>query len=85
MVLLLVVQVLSPFLLLVIQFQALEHQAQRLSASLGVGKITDAELANGLLGFVREGLRFAFSRDEPGSDEPLFLGARLPFLRLVSK
>eukprot|EP00977_Amphora_coffeiformis_P014558 scaffold4097_cov166-Amphora_coffeaeformis.AAC.15 len=66
-------------------FQALEIQTHRLSNSLGVGKIKDSSLANGVLGFIREGIRFAFSRNEVGSDEPLFLGARLPFLRLLSK
>jgi hypothetical protein len=68
-----------------LQFQALQTQAQRLSASLGVGKLSDPILANALLGFVREGIRFAFSRDVPGSDEVLFLGARLPFLRILAK
>ena len=67
------------------QFQALENRTHRLSSSLGVGKIKDSSLANGVLGFIREGIRFAFSRSEIGSDEPLFLGARLPFLRLLSK
>lgn len=65
------------------QFEVLEHKAQRLSSSLGVGKISDQNLANALLGFVREGIRFAFSLHENQDD--LFLGARLPFLRILSK
>jgi len=39
----------------------------------------------GLLGFMREGVRFAFSTDDPGSEEDLPLGARLSFLSIMSK
>lgn len=38
-----------------------------------------------LLGFVMEGIRFAFSTDDPSCEEDLPLGARLPFLRILSK
>jgi hypothetical protein len=71
-------------LCLILKFGALESLAQRLASTLGVGKIKNADLKNGLLGFVREGIRFAFSLDSPNSEE-LFLGARLPFLRLLAK
>jgi len=67
------------------KFELIEHQAKRLSASLGVGKLSDKSLKPALLGFVREGVRFAFSTDDPSGEENLFLGARLPFLNLLSK
>jgi len=63
----------------------MQNQASRLSASLGVGKIKKKELSAALFGFVREGVRFAFSTDEPGSEEEAPLGCRLPFLSILSK
>jgi len=63
----------------------IENQAQRLSASLGVGKLSGRHLASALLGFVKEGVRFAFSTKEPGYEEELPLGAQLPFLRILTK
>lgn len=63
----------------------MQNQASRLSASLGVGKIKDKKLAAALFGFVREGVRFAFSIDDPRSDEDLPLGCRLAFLLILSK
>jgi hypothetical protein len=56
-----------------------------LSASLGVGKLSDKNLVPALLGFVREGVRFAFSTKEPGDEEELPLGSRLSFLLILSK
>lgn len=67
------------------KFDMIEQQAQRLSAFLGVGKLREKSLGPALLGFVREGARVAFSTDVPGYEEELPLGARLPFLRIVSK
>ena len=69
------------------QFELIQNQASRLSASLGVGKIRDKVLSPALLGFVQvqEGVRFAFSTEEAGSDEPLPLGCRLSFLHIISK
>jgi len=65
-------------------FQLMEQQASRLSQSLGVGKLSDAKLKNPILGFVREGVRYAFSTDIPGED-PLMPGGRLTFLLLLCK
>jgi cohesin complex subunit SA-1/2 len=56
-----------------------------LSASLGVGKLSDKNLVPALLGFVREGVRFSFSINEPGDEEDLPLGSRLTFLLILSK
>ena len=67
------------------QFEFIQNQATKLAASLGVAKIRDELLARALLGFVREGIRFAFSTEEEGSDEDLPLGCRLPFLRILNK
>ena len=68
------------------QFLDLEQQAWKLSQSLGVGKLSK-ELAPALLGFVQEGIRFAFSNtggDEDEEDE-WALGTRLSFLRILVK
>lgn len=64
---------------------AIQTQAGRLSASLGVGKIRDKNLVQGLFGFVQEGIRFAFSTEYVGSQEDLPLGARLTFLLILTK
>ena len=68
-----------------LQFALLEQRGQRLSATLGVGKITDKLIKGSILGFAREGVRFAFSTAVRGQEEELPLGTRLPFLRIVSK
>lgn len=65
-------------------FDLLVQQAGRLSQSLGVGKV-DALLEKPLLGFCREGIRYAFSTDVPGGEEPLLPGGRLTFLLLLGK
>jgi hypothetical protein len=49
--------------------------------TLGVGKLSDSKLAPSLLGFVRNGIKFAFSHD----DGELVLGSRLSFLCILSK
>ena len=67
------------------KFDALVTISARFASSLGVGKIRDKILNTALLGFVREGVRFAFSTDIKGSDEPLPLGCRLVFLSILSK
>ena len=68
------------------QFQALEHQAARLSQSLGVGRLSDPKLSPALLGFIREGIRFSFSNRDMGSDDQdLVLGCRLSFLYILAK
>ena len=67
------------------KFDSLVTMAARFASSLGVGKIRDKLLNPALLGFVREGVRFAFSTDVKGSDEPLPLGCRLVFLSILTK
>ena len=57
----------------------------RLSASLGVGTIKDKTLAPALVGFVREGIRFAFSTENEGIEDSVFPGERLTFLLPLSK
>jgi cohesin complex subunit SA-1/2 len=66
-------------------FDSLMNLAARLSSTLGVGKIRDKVLNTSILGFVVEGVRFAFSTNVSGSDEALPLGCRLPFLTVLSK
>jgi len=66
------------------QFGNLEFQASRFSASLGVGKLSDPNLESAIVGFIKEGIRFAFSRTDSGDDE-LLLGGRLSFLSIISK
>lgn len=66
------------------QFAALEQQAARFSSSLGVGKLEDST-KRALRGFLREGIRFAFSTDSGGIADGLPAGARLAFLRVLSK
>ena len=67
------------------KFDSLVSIAAKFASSLGVGNIRDKILNTALLGFVREGVRFAFSTDIKGSDEPLPLGCRLVFLSILSK
>ena len=67
------------------QYSALERQAARLSQTLGVGKVTDARLVPALLGFVREGVRFAFSHNDDEDDYEWGVGVRLSFLHLLGK
>ena len=62
-------------------FNNLVDQASRLSSTLGVGQIRNPKIARALRGFLREGVRFAFSTD--GEDGPV--GSRLAFLRILSK
>jgi cohesin complex subunit SA-1/2 len=65
-------------------FETMEQLATRLSSSLGVGKINDTKVVQALRGFIREGVRFAFST-EVLNDEELPVGSRLSFLRILSK
>lgn len=69
-----------------IQFEQLEFQAGRLSGSLGVGSLRDPKLPPALLGFMKEGIRFAFTTGSGGGEEDeLVLGSRLSFLALMAK
>jgi hypothetical protein len=65
-------------------FHLIEQQATQLSRCLGVGKISDKALSRALLGFLQEGVRFAFHGDK-GEEDELVLGSRLPFLLILSK
>jgi cohesin complex subunit SA-1/2 len=65
-------------------FHLIEQQATQLSRCLGVGKITDKKLSRALLGFLQEGVRFAFHGDK-GEEDELVLGSRLPFLLILCK
>lgn len=67
------------------QFQALEHQASCFSTSLGRRKLSDKKIVPALLGFVCEGIRFAFSHNEDDEEDEVVLGSRLSFLSLLSK
>lgn len=62
------------------QFKNLLLQSQKFSSSLGVRKLSDKKLSPGLLGFMREGIRYSFS----GADD-LLLGCRLSFLSIMAK
>jgi hypothetical protein len=63
----------------------MEAIAVRLSASLGVGNISDRNLLPALAAFVCEGIRYAFSTTGDMGGDPVFLGDRLTFLRPLSK
>jgi hypothetical protein len=65
-------------------FNLIEQQATQLSRCLGVGRITDKKLSRALLGFLQEGVRFAFHGDK-GEEDELVLGSRLPFLLILCK
>lgn len=62
------------------QFKNLQSQAQKYSSSLGVRKLSDEHLSEGLLAFMREGIRYSFS-----GDDELLLGCRLSFLTILMK
>ena len=70
---------------LYLKFIAIEHQASKFSMSLGVGKLRDPKLTPALLGFLREGLRYSFSNNDPDGEMELVLGSRLSFLCILSK
>lgn len=55
-------------------------QADRLSKSLGVGKLSDPKLSPAILAFVKEGIRFAFSKDDDDA-----VGKHLFFLILIGR
>jgi cohesin complex subunit SA-1/2 len=63
----------------------LEQKASRMASSLGVGKLSDDKMYPAIFGFVKEGIRYAFSSSEPGTGEEFHVGSRLPFLRVVNK
>jgi hypothetical protein len=49
-----------------------------------VGKLGEEKLYSAMFGFVKEGMRYAFSTDA-GDDDDLLPGCRLSFLLLVLK
>ena len=67
------------------QFQAHSHQASCFSTSLRRRKLSDNKLVPALLGFVCEGIRFAFSHNEDDEEDEVVLGSWLIFLSLLSK
>ena len=56
-----------------------------MATSLGVGKLSDSKMYPAIFGFVKEGIRYAFSASEAGTVEEFHVGSRLPFLRIVNK
>lgn len=69
------------------RFLSLLNLASRLSSSLGLGNNKATKLNAALFGLVREGIRFAFSTEDPtpGAVQDLPLGCRLPFLLILTK
>lgn len=65
-------------------FVDMEHTASKLSTTLGVGKLNDPNLKKSLLGFMKEGIRYAFDGNEHEEDD-LVVGSRLPFLKILTK
>jgi hypothetical protein len=66
-------------------FQTTVQLAYNLSRCIGVaGNIKDKKLADSLVTFLKEGIRYAFEGDQKGDDE-LVLGSRLPFLGLLGR
>ncbi len=63
-------------------FKALTDQANRLSNSLGVGKLSNAKMNPAMVGFVKEGMRYAFScpKKSGGGEDAEMYGDRLSFL-----
>jgi hypothetical protein len=49
-----------------------------------VGKFADKTLSEKILGFIQEGVRFAFQGNH-GVEDNLILGSRLPFLTVLSR
>ena len=60
-------------------FSNMEHLAQKLSTSLGVGKL-GKDYKRSFLSFMKEGVRFAFEEDDTFA-----LGVRLTFLKILLK
>jgi hypothetical protein len=65
-------------------FVDMEHTSSKLSMTLGVGRLSDASLKKSLLGFMKEGVRYAFDGNDKEEDD-LVVGSRLPFLNLLAK
>jgi hypothetical protein len=66
-------------------FSDIEHLAQKLSSSLGVGKLTEVKLKRSMLGFMTEGVRYSFDGSTTQEEDDLLLGSRLPFLLILQK
>lgn len=60
-------------------FSDMEQLSQKLSSSLGVGKLGN-DYKRSFLSFMKEGVRFAFDEDDMYA-----LGVRLPFLSILLK
>ncbi|GMH57862.1 hypothetical protein TrVE_jg11868 [Triparma verrucosa] len=67
------------------KYNAIRTQASKLSSSLGVTKLSNPKMSPAMVGFVREGLRYAFScpKNDAGEDDQEQFGDRLSFLGAV--
>jgi len=65
------------------KFELMEQQASRMSSSLGVGQLKNKTVEKAMRGFVREGIRYAFSTNDGNAN--LACGSRLAFLRILNK
>jgi len=63
-------------------YNGIRSQASKLSSSLGVTKLSNAKMQPAMVGFVKEGLRYAFScgKDKDGNEDQEQFGDRLSFL-----
>ena len=52
-------------------YNGIRSQASKLSSSLGVTKLSNAKMQPAMVGFVKEGMRYAFScgKDKDGNDD----------------
>lgn len=64
-------------------FKAVENQAIKLAATLGVGKLNNPELANALLNFMKDGMKYSFQFDSGSDEENCNLGGNLTFLSVL--
>ncbi|GMH66554.1 hypothetical protein TL16_g04458 [Triparma laevis f. inornata] len=67
------------------KYNGIRTQASKLSSSLGVTKLSNPKMSPAMVGFVREGLRYAFScpKNDAGEDDQEQFGDRLSFLGAV--
>ncbi|GMH47081.1 hypothetical protein TrRE_jg2259 [Triparma retinervis] len=65
-----------------VMYNGLRTQASKLSGSLGVGKLSNPKMMPAMVGFVKEGIRYAFScpKKAGGEDDEEQFGDRLSFL-----
>ena len=66
-------------------FSSMEHLAAKLSSTLGVGRLADKRLKQGIGSFFKEGIRWSFSTAGEMDEDEYWLGSRLPFLTIIGK